>query len=188
LLWSAILAVILYPLHLWLVVRLGNRWSALLIGMVGLAVTLVITGLLVTSVAASIISFISGLQNQSATIPPPPQWLADLPLVGQKLTETWTRDLLPLVVKPPSQPHMQFILGCVGLAWAVFSGSFAARNILGEADEDYKNTIPISQTADPLACRAHWVERWASLRFLPSRTHGRSTIRWTRIETRRDEG
>ena len=28
LIWSAILAVMLYPLHLWLAARLGNRWSA----------------------------------------------------------------------------------------------------------------------------------------------------------------
>src|ERR1700757_2669880 len=41
LIWSAILAVMLYPLHLRLAVRLGNRWSALLIGLVGVAVMLV---------------------------------------------------------------------------------------------------------------------------------------------------
>jgi predicted PurR-regulated permease PerM len=33
--WSAILAVMLYPLHLRLAGWLGNRWSALLIGVVG---------------------------------------------------------------------------------------------------------------------------------------------------------
>ena len=60
-----------------------------------------------------------------------------------------TRDLLPLVVKPPSQPHLQFILGCVGLAWAAFSGSFAARNILGEADEDYKQYYPYFSNRRP---------------------------------------
>jgi gamma-glutamylputrescine oxidase len=49
-----------------------------------------------------------------------------------------TRDLLPIIVKPPKQPHVQFILGIVGLPWAAFSGSFAARNILGEDDGDYK--------------------------------------------------
>jgi gamma-glutamylputrescine oxidase len=46
--------------------------------------------------------------------------------------------LLPIIVKPPTQPHLQFILGVVGLPWASFAGSFAARNILGIADEDYK--------------------------------------------------
>ena len=53
-----------------------------------------------------------------------------------------TRDLLPLIVKPPNQPHLQFILGIVGLPWATFAGSFAARNALGEADEDYKKYYP----------------------------------------------
>jgi gamma-glutamylputrescine oxidase len=48
-----------------------------------------------------------------------------------------TRDLLPVIARPPEQPHMRFILGCVGIPWAAFCGSFAARNILGEADEDY---------------------------------------------------
>ena len=49
-----------------------------------------------------------------------------------------TRDLLPVIARPPEHPHIRFILGCVGIPWATFCGSFAARNILGEADEDYK--------------------------------------------------
>jgi gamma-glutamylputrescine oxidase len=53
-----------------------------------------------------------------------------------------TRDLLPIIVKPPTQPHLQFILGIVGLPWAAFAGSFAARNVLGLADDDYKKFYP----------------------------------------------
>lgn len=53
-----------------------------------------------------------------------------------------TRDLLPIIVRPPDQPYLQFILGIVGLPWATFAGSFAARNILGEADEDYQKYYP----------------------------------------------
>jgi gamma-glutamylputrescine oxidase len=49
-----------------------------------------------------------------------------------------TRDLLPIIVRPPDQPHLHFVLGSVGLPWAAFTGGFAARNVLGEADEDYK--------------------------------------------------
>jgi gamma-glutamylputrescine oxidase len=49
-----------------------------------------------------------------------------------------TRDLLPVIVRPPEHPHVRFILGCVGIPWATFCGSFAARNVLGEADEDYR--------------------------------------------------
>ena len=33
-------------------------------------------------------------------------------------------------------------LGIVGLPWATFAGSFAARNILGDADEDYAKYYP----------------------------------------------
>ena len=49
-----------------------------------------------------------------------------------------TRDLLPVIARPPEHQHVRFILGCVGIPWATFCGSFAARNVLGEADEDYK--------------------------------------------------
>jgi gamma-glutamylputrescine oxidase len=33
---------------------------------------------------------------------------------------------------------VRFILGCVGIPWATFCGSFAARNVLGDADADYQ--------------------------------------------------
>ncbi len=49
-----------------------------------------------------------------------------------------TRDLLPTIARPPGAPHLRFLLGAVGIPWAVFTGSFAARNLLGAADEDYK--------------------------------------------------
>jgi gamma-glutamylputrescine oxidase len=48
-----------------------------------------------------------------------------------------TRDLLPTIVRPKDQPHLRFIFGCVGIPWAAFTGTFAARNILGEADAEY---------------------------------------------------
>lgn len=89
LVWSAILAVMLYPLHLRLATRLGNRWSALLIGLVGVVVALVPMVTVVTSLASSMYSLIAGLHDQTLTIPPAPPWLAELPLVGQKLTEAW---------------------------------------------------------------------------------------------------
>jgi gamma-glutamylputrescine oxidase len=49
-----------------------------------------------------------------------------------------TRDLLPVIARPPGLEHVRFILGCVGIPWATFCGSFAARNVLGEAEEDYR--------------------------------------------------
>lgn len=46
---------------------------------------------------------------------------------------------MPVIAQPPEHSHICFILGRVGIPWARFCGSFAARNILGEAEEDYKN-------------------------------------------------
>jgi predicted PurR-regulated permease PerM len=90
LIWSAILAVMLQPLHLRLAARLGDRWSAVLIGLVGVAVALGPMVIVVTSLATSIYSLVSNLQSQDVTLPPPPVWLDGTPLVGKKLTETWT--------------------------------------------------------------------------------------------------
>ena len=89
LVWSAILAVMLYPLHRRLAARLGNSGSALLIGLVGVALTLIPMVLVVTSLGSSLYSLVSGLQNDSLTVPPPPPRLADIPVVGAKLTEFW---------------------------------------------------------------------------------------------------
>jgi predicted PurR-regulated permease PerM len=90
LLWSVILAVMLHPLHLRLSDRIGNRWSASLIGIVGVAVVLVPMFVVITSLGSSIYWLVSGLQNQSLTIPPPPTWLADLPVVGTKISDGWS--------------------------------------------------------------------------------------------------
>ncbi|UVF19206.1 AI-2E family transporter [Microvirga terrae] len=90
LVWSTILSVILYPLHLRLTVHLGERWSALLIGLVGVAVMLVPMVIVVTSLATSLYSLVSILQAHDVAMPPPPPWLDGTPLVGRKLTEIWT--------------------------------------------------------------------------------------------------
>jgi predicted PurR-regulated permease PerM len=123
LLWSAILAVMLYPLHLRLVVRLGNRWSALLIGLVGVMVLLVPMIIAVTSLGSSIYSFVSALQNHSLTVPPPPTRLAAIPLVGEKLTETWV-----FVATNTSAALAKYSQMLRGLAtWLVsFAGGLAA--------------------------------------------------------------
>ena len=92
LVWSAILAVMLYPLHLRLAVRLGNRGSALLLGVVGVVVILVPMVAVVASLGSSMFSLLSSLQSQGLSVPPLPplpSWLVDIPLVGQKLAETW---------------------------------------------------------------------------------------------------
>lgn len=43
-----------------------------------------------------------------------------------------TRDLMPTVLRDPSSPGVQYVLGCVGLPWATACGDLAARQILGK--------------------------------------------------------
>ena len=44
-----------------------------------------------------------------------------------------TKDLIPIVDFDPAMAHLQFVLGCVGLPWAAFSGYYAARRLLEPA-------------------------------------------------------
>jgi len=90
LLWSAILAVMLYPLHLRLARHLGNRWSAVLIGVVGVAIMFAATGAVLASLASSLAALVSDLQDGTLLVKEPPAWLAGLPVVGAKLAQVWT--------------------------------------------------------------------------------------------------
>lgn len=49
------------------------------------------------------------------------------------------------------EPRPPLILGCVGIPWATFCGSFAARNVLGEADEDYRKYFNYFSNQRPFA-------------------------------------
>ncbi|MCX5496460.1 AI-2E family transporter [Kaistia dalseonensis] len=89
LLWAAILAVMLYPLHRRLAARLGNRWSALLIGLIGVVVTLVPIVVVVASLAETMMALVGQMQSHQLVLPPPPARLADLPLIGTRLSEAW---------------------------------------------------------------------------------------------------
>jgi len=127
LLWSVVLAVLLHPLHVRLAVRLGNRWSAVLIGLVGVAVILVPMVIAGTSLASSISSLVSGLQNHTLTVPPPPPKLATVPLIGQKLTDTWA---LATTNAPAALAQYGPNLKAAA-AWLVaFAGRFAAGELM----------------------------------------------------------
>src|SRR4029453_8864803 len=62
LLWSVILAVMLHPVHVRLSGRIGNRWSAILIGLICVAAVLAPTIIVAASLATSISSLGSAMQ------------------------------------------------------------------------------------------------------------------------------
>jgi predicted PurR-regulated permease PerM len=122
LMWSAILGVMLYPLHLRLSTRVGDRGSALLIGLMGVAVILGPMVVVVTSLATSLYSLIASVQSHDLALPPPPLWLDGTPLVGKKLTEIWTLVATNLPAALTQYGHLM----SGPLAWlASFAGGLA---------------------------------------------------------------
>lgn len=90
--WAAAIVVATWPLLLWLQKRLwGKRRLAVTVMTVLLLLVLVLPFLLavVTIIDKSdaIVSWIKGLA--SFTVPPPPQWLKGIPLVGTRLADRW---------------------------------------------------------------------------------------------------
>jgi predicted PurR-regulated permease PerM len=89
--WAVILCIALYPLFEWLTNKLGGRKSlaSTLLVFVGLGVTL---GPLGTAISGAFDVF-GDLSERAAAgtlkIPPAPEGLADLPVIGPKLAQTW---------------------------------------------------------------------------------------------------
>lgn len=122
LIWSALLSVMLHPLHCRLVPQIGNRGSAFLIGLLGVALMLGPTAVVVTSLARSLYALIASLQGQEVTVPPAPPWLDGIPMVGTKLAEFWRQTASNL---PAALAKYGHLFGAP-LAWlASFAGSLA---------------------------------------------------------------
>lgn len=90
-LWALILAVTLYPLHQSLSKRIGGRegLAATLIVLVGIALIVAPTALLMSSLGDSLQQLIASIQNNSIRIPPPRAELAHWPLIGEKAYALW---------------------------------------------------------------------------------------------------
>ena len=89
--WAVILCVAIYPLFDWLQHRFGERkgLAALLLVLCGLALTLgPIAGSM--SVLVQIGTEVFGLlETDKLNVPPPPQSLQDIPVIGLKLHQVW---------------------------------------------------------------------------------------------------
>jgi predicted PurR-regulated permease PerM len=91
--WALILAVTMYPMHVWLAARLGGRQglAAMLIVLLGAVVIVVPTAALMSSLGDSVRGLIMGVQNNTLVVPPPREGVADWPLIGDKVHAFWTR-------------------------------------------------------------------------------------------------
>jgi predicted PurR-regulated permease PerM len=92
LVWGIMIAVSIWPLHQRLTRRLGGRTrlSAILLSLIlALALIMPVAGLLAALTEAVQLVIEKSQSAEGIQIPPPPAFLAELPLVGGKLQQLW---------------------------------------------------------------------------------------------------
>lgn len=126
LVWTIILAICFQPLHTRLMVKRGlsSRNAAIVIGTLLVALILIPTAIAAISAASSIPDLVHGLQSGEQRVPPPPDRLQDLPIVGQKAFAAWSQAAndMPAFIKefgPQLASFSKWLLGAAG-------GMFAA--------------------------------------------------------------
>jgi len=89
--WGIIIAVAIFPLHKRFSKVLGNRekLSATLIVLIGLALLIVPTVMFTSSTVDSLQSISQQLDEGTLSVPPPDKSVADWPLIGKPVYETW---------------------------------------------------------------------------------------------------
>lgn len=89
--WSLILSVALYPAHVALAARLGGRekLSATILVLLGLAIIVVPAGLIAESTVGVLQEVGTKLDDGTAKAPPPPEGIADWPVIGERLYDSW---------------------------------------------------------------------------------------------------
>jgi predicted PurR-regulated permease PerM len=138
--WSTILAVTLYPLHKKIARRVGGKqWLAsTLLVIFGILLIVTPTALLMNSFADTIRNFIGAVQNNTLRIPAPKEGIGKLPIVGQKVFETWSKASADLpgfiqTMQPKIGELARVALGVVasvGTGLLLFLGSFIIASIV----------------------------------------------------------
>jgi len=135
--WAVILAVTLYPLHQKLAARMNGRqgWAATLITVLGVALIVAPTAVLLNSMGDSVNHLIDNVQQNTLQIPPPPAGVAEWPLVGPKVNAYWQQahDNLPALVKSLQPKIGELAKVALGMVASIGGGilAFIAAFIIG---------------------------------------------------------
>jgi predicted PurR-regulated permease PerM len=144
--WAVILAVAMYPLHQRLARRIGGRrgLAATIVIVAGSVLIVVPSALLMNSLGGSVYDFVNAVRQNTLEVPPPPDRVAEWPIVGARLHDVWGKahaDLPGLVasMQPKigelARKSIAMVAG-IGLGVLHFIASFIVAGILmayGEA-------------------------------------------------------
>ena len=90
-LWGTILAVGFYPIFQWIKNRIGGRanLAATLIAIVSIGIIIGPVGLIAKSLAENAYNLAGSIAEGTLVVPPPPENLENIPLIGQSLHKIW---------------------------------------------------------------------------------------------------
>ena len=90
--WALILAVALYPLHQMMADRMGGKQgvAATILVLLGIALLVAPTAVLMSSLGDSVHQLIIDVQENTLTIPAPPDAVATWPVIGERLHAIWS--------------------------------------------------------------------------------------------------
>jgi predicted PurR-regulated permease PerM len=130
LVWTIILAICFKPLHERLMVKRGlsSRLSAIIIGTGLSALVLVPTAIAAFSAASSIPALVATVQSGDREVPPPPERLKELPIVGERAHAAWTQASTDMPAF--AQAHRAQIAGFTKTLLGIAAGLFAAVLVL----------------------------------------------------------
>ena len=89
-LWSALLAVALYPLYQWLTRRLSPRLAAALVTLLSLMVVVGPVTWLSFGMVSGITSLVAALNTGQPVVPLPPNSVKMWPIIGERLHQLWS--------------------------------------------------------------------------------------------------
>jgi len=128
LLWTLVLAICFYPVHLRLKRRgISNRMSAIGLGTVLTAFILVPTSIAAISAASSLPTLVADLQSGKEHVRPPPAMVQDIPVVGGKIYAAWSQAAadMPAFAQKFGPQLASFTKGVVGFAGGMFGSILA---------------------------------------------------------------
>lgn len=138
--WALILAVTLFPLHQMIARRIGGRQglASTIVVLLGLALIVTPTALLMNSMADSIHQLVNDVQDNKLEVPAPRASVAAWPLVGEKLHGMWTlaHEDLPAFVQSlqpkigtVAKSALAFVAG-VGVGLLMFLAAFVVAGVI----------------------------------------------------------
>ncbi|MGO9372158.1 MAG: AI-2E family transporter [Syntrophobacteraceae bacterium] len=91
--WALILAVTIYPLHQWLVSKIGGKQglAATLLVIVGVVLIVTPTAMLMSSLGDSVHQLVKDVQNNLLKIPAPRPGVEEWPIIGKQIHDVWSK-------------------------------------------------------------------------------------------------